>query len=320
MKGDFCMSNEFEIIEHDKMNHLYAFLIEMKYRQPHLHTDIEIIYVIRGTLSVTSGVNKCLLHANELLVINSCQLHELHSEDKALLLIFQFNLQQFESAFPKINELHFTTEPLSLSDINSRQNLLEYIISACHSYFKEESNFPIKCHGLTSLIIYELLQHVPYELLSERTQGNLLAENERIRRISDYIQQNYQRKLLLQEIADIEGLTVSYLSHFFRNHFGLSFRKYLNMIRCEKAQYLLMHTSHNLLTISETCGFSDAKYLTRAFKTIYGMTPGNFRKINHPPVLWQYVTNEIDDNENQHIFAKDDSISLLKEHFPQFSR
>ncbi len=58
----------------------------------------------------------------------------------------------------------------------------------------------------------------------------------------------------------------------------MSFQNYLNHIRCEKARSLIKNTEMSLLTISEACGFSDLRYLNRAFGHIYHLTPKEYRK------------------------------------------
>ena len=48
-------------------------------------------------------------------------------------------------------------------------------------------------------------------------------------------------------------------------------------LRCEKARQLLLLTSLNLLDISLESGFSDIKYLNKAFVRQYGYSPREYR-------------------------------------------
>ena len=74
------------------------------------------------------------------------------------------------------------------------------------------------------------------------------------------------------------GVDLYYLSHFFREHFGLSFQEYLAKLRCEKARRELLLTDRSLLDISLSCGFSSPKYFQRAFQKQYGATPKEYRR------------------------------------------
>lgn len=305
------MNNEFELIEHNKVSNFYAFVIELKYRRPHLHTDIEIIIVLQGTLKITSEDEEIIVDTNQLVVLNTCQLHELSSDKGTLLLIFQFGLNLFEKALPQIYELNFATTPYTLLNNPDSKRLINYVIDASYSYFSDADYNSLICHGLASLIMFELLQKIPYKLISEDKKNSLLSKKNRIKRISDYIQLNYQKKLLLSEIAEKEKLSVPYLSHFFRDNFGLSFQEYLNMIRCEKARYLLFNSNSNLLIISELCGFSDTKYLNRAFKKSYGLTPKEFRDSIDKTLFFNFDNKDKHKIEQQILFSKEKSISII---------
>ncbi|MEI3348143.1 MAG: helix-turn-helix transcriptional regulator [Dysosmobacter sp.] len=86
-------------------------------------------------------------------------------------------------------------------------------------------------------------------------------------------------KLLLGDLARELGVNVYYLSHFFREQFGLSFQEYVGKLRCEKARRELLLTDRSLLDISLACGFSSPKYFQRAFARQYGAAPREYRRL-----------------------------------------
>ena len=93
-------TTEFELVEHHKLQGIKAFLIDMNYRRPHLHSDLEIIYVLRGTLALTVDSKTYYVRKNEFIVINAYQLHELATPQQANLLILQINPKEYETFFP----------------------------------------------------------------------------------------------------------------------------------------------------------------------------------------------------------------------------
>ena len=97
-------------------------------------------------------------------------------------------------------------------------------------------------------------------------------------RIVDYIDHHSSEKLLLADIAEKENLNLYYLSHIFRNSFGMPFQEYLSRVRCEKARKQLILTDLSLLDICLGCGFSDPKYFNRDFRRQYGCTPRQYRQ------------------------------------------
>lgn len=306
------MSNEFELIEHHQSKGVHAFLIEMKYRRPHLHTDLELIYVIEGQLIVQTDGQKHSVHKNEFMMINSCQLHELISKERAKLLILQLGTKEFEAFFPQINELSFNNQAFSKSETEPFSDLLQHFLKTCFAFFQENKYFALECHGQASLTLLYLLQCAPYEMIPEAKQSAHLIRQERIRRISQYIHQHFHEKILLADIAEQEDLSINYLSHFFHKNFGLSFQNYLNLIRCEKAYFLLSNTDHGLLHISEACGFSDLRYLNRAFKEIYHFTPKEFRNQMTEPLETSQKLKGHEQMDQQSIYSKVDSAKLIK--------
>ena len=70
---------------------------------------------------------------------------------------------------------------------------------------------------------------------------------------------------------------MSYLSHFFKSVFGMSFQSYVMKMRCEKARQLLLLTDFSLLDISIACGFSDIKYLNKGVARQFGCSPRQYR-------------------------------------------
>ena len=75
----------------------------------------------------------------------------------------------------------------------------------------------------------------------------------------------------------MQHLSLHYLSHLFKDYFQMSFQQYLAALRCEKARQLLLLTNPNLLDISMESGFSDIKYLNKAFARQYGYSPREYR-------------------------------------------
>ena len=71
---------------------------------------------------------------------------------------------------------------------------------------------------------------------------------------------------------------MSYLSHFFKASFGMSFQEYVMKLRCEKARQLLLLTDFSLLDISMACGFSDIKYFNKGFSRQFGCSPRQYRR------------------------------------------
>jgi AraC-like DNA-binding protein len=70
------------------------------------------------------------------------------------------------------------------------------------------------------------------------------------------------------------NMSDAYFSRFFKNIVGISFAKYLNCVKIEKAVELL-HTENNyqMTEIADLCGFQTIRNFNRIFKEFTGFTP-----------------------------------------------
>lgn len=82
----------------------------------------------------------------------------------------------------------------------------------------------------------------------------------------------------LTQAADLLEVTPNYLSARFSRDMGISFTKYLNLLRVEKSKELLADIRLKVYSISEMVGFKEARYFARIFREIAGITPSDYRQ------------------------------------------
>ena len=99
-----------------------------------------------------------------------------------------------------------------------------------------------------------------------------------LKKADRYIQQNFTRKLSLEEIASASGLSAPYFSTIFKDEMGENLSSYLNRLRVEKACRLLAETNLNLCKIAGFCGFEDQGWFSKIFKVFTGKNPKEFRQ------------------------------------------
>jgi AraC family transcriptional regulator len=98
------------------------------------------------------------------------------------------------------------------------------------------------------------------------------------RRIIAHVEVNLSRKILIQELARLLGLSASYFCRAFKCTFGVSPRVYVLRRRIEVAQGLMLTTSEPLSSIAVRCGMCDQPHFTRSFHRIVGETPNMWRR------------------------------------------
>ncbi|MCL2807798.1 MAG: helix-turn-helix domain-containing protein [Coriobacteriia bacterium] len=97
-----------------------------------------------------------------------------------------------------------------------------------------------------------------------------------------FIADNYTRDIALTDVADHVFVHPTHLSKLFNKYASFSFRDYLNRMRIAKARSLLMDPRRTIASICYKVGFSDQSYFNRVFKSIVGITPGQYREQNLP--------------------------------------
>lgn len=96
--------------------------------------------------------------------------------------------------------------------------------------------------------------------------------------ILDYIEQHYSEELVLKDLANKVGYSTVHFNNIFKKYTGLTLRKYLQKLRCDKAKELLIYTKKSVTQIQESVGFSDPKQFFSLFKSHVGITPLKYRQ------------------------------------------
>ncbi|MFV0439782.1 MAG: helix-turn-helix domain-containing protein [Lachnospirales bacterium] len=272
------MAEEFELISHDYMAYK-VFLVNLKYRKPHLHKDIEICILLEGSVSVYTKDSVYNYKKMDIWVINPFESHELKSTENALILSLQVPTSFFNNYFCQIENIEFNHfSKLTVENKEKAQNLYLLFIEISKIYFKKDLYYELKCASLINTLFVSLMEYYPYKIISDKEKNISKTRAKRLKNIIEYVDENFSRKLLLSEIAERENLSLTYLSHYFKDCYGISFQEYLLKIRSEKARQQLLLTDFTLLDICIACGFSDMKYFNKNFKSQYGVYPKEFKK------------------------------------------
>lgn len=100
-----------------------------------------------------------------------------------------------------------------------------------------------------------------------------------IAKVKQYLKTNYMNYgLSLESVADLIGVSSSYLSVLFKKEAEINFIDYLTDLRISAAKELLKDPLRSAGEIAEKTGFESSSYFTRAFKRKTGMTPTEYRR------------------------------------------
>lgn len=99
-----------------------------------------------------------------------------------------------------------------------------------------------------------------------------------INKAIEYIDKNYAKDISLAVVSNAVSMNYSYFSQVFKEYTGENFVNYLKKRRVEEAQKLLNDSNLKIYEISSCVGFTDSKQFTKAFKSITGITPVEYRE------------------------------------------
>ena len=269
------MQRNYEIVEHPQMEHLSLFVVSIEYRTAHFHRDFEMNLVLSGEVSVSLPGRVLTARQGELLLLNPNEPHELKCVDEeAVLLCMQLSPKYLRQKFPGVGYLSFDRELLNGEDTLRIRSLLTELAA---QYVMAKPWWQLRCGSLTDMLMYETLRLVPYHFISEEAKRGSQRRMDRLSGILDYVDENYTHRILLSDICEREGLSLTYLSHFFRENLNQSFQEYVTGLRLNRAKEILTSEDRHLLDVCMESGFSDPRYLNRAFLEREGCTPKEYR-------------------------------------------
>ena len=252
----------------------------------HWHDRLEAIRVLEGSMYCVINGTNCLIETGDILLINRQQLRHMIPLKGQSLIFQQFLIDQ--NIFAADQEIYRKYVQPALSEQSFKYVLLKddnKISAELRNAFDEISElervkpaaYEMREMALMYLLFQRLYQY--YAALREEPNAMLYQDMLLYRQITDYIYRNYMEKLSLDMIAASGSISRSKCCSIFREYAGHSPIDFLNLYRLRVSTGLLRNTTKNIASIAADCGFGQQSYYNRLFLREYGMTPGEFRRV-----------------------------------------
>lgn len=135
--------------------------------------------------------------------------------------------------------------------------------------------------------ILELLKIL--NLLSETKEMEQLAspgyinslkkgDTERMNKVYGYVMKHFQRKIALEELAELTNMTPTSFSRYFKVHANKTFSEFVSEIRIGHACKLLLEHNVNASQACYESGFQTLSNFNKQFKNLTGRTPISYKK------------------------------------------
>ena len=155
------------------------------------------------------------------------------------------------------------------------REVFDHILSR---YFEKDEKSALDLQALYFQAAHILTSNFLVKADDTRLNMDDSQDRQRVRRIQNYIQANYQSQISLNNLSDQLYLSNAYLSKYVKKHLGLTFMEYLNNVRLFHAVDELLYTKKNMTHIALDNGFPTSAAFTKAFRDIYGEAPSEYRR------------------------------------------
>jgi AraC-like DNA-binding protein len=141
-------------------------------------------------------------------------------------------------------------------------------------------------HGFDSVlelmsILHDLSTSRNMRILSDSSFNNTeqyTYNSRRIEKTLEYMNQNFDKPVTLNEVARLANMSDAAFSRFFKQRTGNTFIDSLTEIRLGHASRMLIDTTQSIAEIAYHCGFNNISNFNRIFKKKKNCTPKDFRE------------------------------------------
>ncbi|MCZ0701608.1 xylan 1,4-beta-xylosidase [Natronobacillus azotifigens] len=267
------MQHNYEMIQYEEDIPIKIFIHQLGSVKKHWHKSIELLYMLEGNVDIYINDKSYKLKEEDVIVINSNELHQLHS-DYAVLIAVQIELDEFNLR-DNIKKMSFDcfTQTQPNKSFEKIKSLIANMIYT--NSLNDESTY---AYNLS--LAYSLIGELMRNFKSDRQINNVKTDKhlKRLSNILNYIKEHYNENLTLSQVAEREHLSAPYLSSFFDKYIGINFTTYYDKIRIEYAVNDLISSDLSIEEIARKHGFSETRSFLRAFKKEYDMLPSVYRK------------------------------------------
>ena len=237
---------------------------------PHTHNHMELFYIVGGKGQFLIQDQLYPVNANNLVIINP---NVPHTE-------VSLNAQPLEYIVLGIEGVELASSEHS----NGRFSMLDHFesveISGCLRNILREmelksTGYEDVCQAYMEILIIRLMRSTA---LSVPAQPQQISANRQCAAVKRYIDQHFKETLTLDQLAEEAHMNKFYLSHAFKQEFGVSPINYLISCRIEESKYLLADTDLSISQIAQLLNFSSPSYFSQVFRRTQGVSPVEFRQ------------------------------------------
>ena len=248
----------------------------------HWHREFEFLYVESGEIICGIGEKQIILSKGDAIFINSKILHRFYASSGGVIPNFvcmpEFIAPENSLVYKKYI-LPIISSNMSFQCFQIAEPWQARIIQIMIKIMGTQENEKIR--ELSTLALLQDLWLIFYENVKlsdkEKMQTVDEAAQKRVQLMMQYIHENYNHEMSLDEIASHIGISRSTALNLFQRFLHTTPVSYLIGYRLQAASWLLKNTNKKVKTIAYESGFRNVDYFCRLFKKRYHLTPSEYR-------------------------------------------
>lgn len=233
----------------------------------HVHDDIELVYVRRGSGSAYCDGRKYTLAPGTFFLVFPNQIHH-YADDIAgeyiVLIVKPDRLLRYSEVFPEGQP-----ESAIWNAVKEPEDGTVTLLEQALREFLQDGDSGTMDDYLT-LIFGKLLRH--YRIVRSPVSRDCVLN------ILQYCSRHYREPLSINILAEQLHISRSHISHIFSSRLNISFCDYINSLRLSAALPLLESGNRTVTEVSDLAGFPTIRTFNRVFRRKYGMSPLQYRK------------------------------------------
>lgn len=255
-------------------------------RVKHFHTQYEIFYIIEGERVFFFNNREYIARAGDLILVNSNLIHMTRSvtgsnagHNRIILYITREKMESYDAMFPSLHLVQFFDDYYGIYHLNQEQQalILALFRSIRHALTDRNRNYRT---GIDLDILSWLFKMMEFVRL-EHQETPHDSDNPKYKAaysIADYLAENCERPITLDELSTQFFLSKSYICRIFKEVTGYTISEYTNIHRIRKAKRYLEETDLSISEISHLLGYESLTYFERMFKHYMTLSPLKYRK------------------------------------------
>ena len=251
----------------------------------HWHDELELIYIKKGTVTITVDFKSYIAYAGTIALILPGQLHGIEQYRQETTeyenIIFHPNLLISNKADASSTDYlipllagRISVPLLYTPDYPGYREIAACVDANDEICRTNPSGYELFIKSQLYMLFYILINRCRMMESPKKDHRSL----EKMKLILKYIENHYMDKITIADMAAEVGLSQSHFMKYFKNTMGTSFIDYLNEYRLTMASRLLVSSESSILNIASEAGFENLSYFNRIFKKRYEMTPREYRR------------------------------------------